>query len=643
MITRKKYILLFLFALLSFAPYSLNAKDKLTAKQMEELKEYERRYTCMDFADKSTLAFADSLQRIGKASGNYMVECLGYRIEGNYYDELHQLNKALDAINKYKKCALAHDDNNTYFKARRSEVLAMTENDRSQGYAAAQDLVTEATEKQDPAGLFYAYFVLADIYDRRSNDGAAAECMEKSIEICKQHPELEMQSELPTYYYCAACSYEKFGKTDKAKEYIDIVLNSNLKKDSGIYVYALCLRAIIAFTKEHDTLSFYKYYNEAQKSPAFRRNTAYKVEAMCIDLMLRGKTEEALKEAKNFSTKLLICRSVGDFEHALQYADSIQFAMNEERAEAARQDVSALDLKMDNTALRMKAKQERDNRYVMLYVGIVILVVLTAVFSGVLWWRERRTRMLLIEKNAMLQSERDKATLASNMKTNFIRNMTHELRTPLNIIGGFSQIIASNFKELQEEEVVDMTKNITDNIESLTIIINDLIYISSFDSNDVQFHLKDMTMSQLLTAAQESFPTIRSEEVRLSVKCNVGDDVMLNTDQQQVCRALRLLVDNAEKFTKQGTISVVANKLDDDKVVISVTDTGCGVPNELREKIFERFFKVDEFVPGAGLGLPLARIIAESLGGSLTLDDNYKETLGARFLLVLPVKSGKAL
>ena len=111
---------------------------------------------------------------------------------------------------------------------------------------------------------------------------------------------------------------------------------------------------------------------------------------------------------------------------------------------------------------------------------------------------------------------------------------------------------------------------------------------------------------------------------------------MIKTNKEEVQKALECLLNNACKFTENGTITVRSshNKATQ-QVEISVTDNGKGIPEEDREKIFNHFYKIDNYKDGIGLGLPLARRIARQLGGDVTLDTNYTE--GARFIISLPL------
>ena len=110
-------------------------------------------------------------------------------------------------------------------------------------------------------------------------------------------------------------------------------------------------------------------------------------------------------------------------------------------------------------------------------------------------------------------------------------------------------------------------------------------------------------------------------------------EIALNTSDKYLAILISALLGNAYKFTQEGTISLECDRLGDDRVFIAVTDTGCGVEPGLAERVFDRFYKVDPFAQGLGLGLSLCRLIAEKLGGTIGLDTTY--TGGARFVVTL--------
>lgn len=129
--------------------------------------------------------------------------------------------------------------------------------------------------------------------------------------------------------------------------------------------------------------------------------------------------------------------------------------------------------------------------------------------------------------------------------------------------------------------------------------------------------------------------TNKPENVRIHFDTNLKDSYKILTNRQEVLKILKQLLDNALKFTKEGTITLRCYQDELEQMVcFSVEDTGCGIKEGEEEKIFEHFYKVDAYKEGVGLGLPLARRVAHQLGGNLSLDSSY--TGGSRFILKLP-------
>ena len=122
--------------------------------------------------------------------------------------------------------------------------------------------------------------------------------------------------------------------------------------------------------------------------------------------------------------------------------------------------------------------------------------------------------------------------------------------------------------------------------------------------------------------------------VTLINNSTVAEDLVVTTYPQMIQTILRKLLDNSAKFTRQGNITLSVS-FKDEKLFFSVTDTGPGIPPEKKDVVFERFSKLDDFVQGTGLGLSLARMAAERIGGTLTLDTDHNP--GAKFDLIVPV------
>lgn len=233
-----------------------------------------------------------------------------------------------------------------------------------------------------------------------------------------------------------------------------------------------------------------------------------------------------------------------------------------------------------------------------------------------------------------LVEARDMAQRANNLKTDFIKNMSYEVNAPLKAINEYSRLIL-DFADASNRKYLERFTNLVDlNCELLTTIIEDVLYISEIDSHSIPINNRATDLRTL------------SETVIDGVKHRVAPGVSIEfdetspcyslyTDPQRVHQILLNLLTNAAKFTRDGSI-ILGYKVDGDKVVFSVTDTGIGIKPEMKDTIFERFVKLDKETQGTGLGLTISRLLARLLGGDVQLDTTYNK--GARFILILPKK-----
>ena len=276
----------------------------------------------------------------------------------------------------------------------------------------------------------------------------------------------------------------------------------------------------------------------------------------------------------------------------------------------------------------MEMEQQRTrSRYIVIIASLIIVSLL--VIGLFIWQAARR----LSQKNRELAIALDHAQESDRMKTAFIQHVSHEIRTPLNIITGFTQVLNAPDYAIGDEERSSMMDRIGENTQLMTRIVNELIELSDMESQRI-IERNDRTTARelMLTAIGESNigPTA---EVGFEQDCRVADEVVLKTDAASVVKILRCLLSNAQMFTHQGCIRLTA-EADEREVRFTVSDTGIGVPAEDRERIFEKFEKVDKFSTGIGLGLSVSRTLARHLGGDVVLVDSSSK--GSTFCLHLP-------
>ena len=241
----------------------------------------------------------------------------------------------------------------------------------------------------------------------------------------------------------------------------------------------------------------------------------------------------------------------------------------------------------------------------------------------------------------------DQAMESSRMKTDFIQQISHEIRTPLNILSGFTQVLTSGM-ELDEATQQEVTKGIVDNTQRITSLVNKMLELAESGS-DTPLERNDQALA-IQIAAQAAEDSGITQATHLDFDLDIAPEaetVMLTTALAPATRVLVLLLDNAMKFTHPaeaaGGVNAVKEKaravlrvtVDGDMVVFTVEDTGIGVPSEESEHIFEEFVQLDKYYDGTGIGLTVARSLAQRLGGDIRLDTSYSP--GARFIYTLPL------
>lgn len=276
---------------------------------------------------------------------------------------------------------------------------------------------------------------------------------------------------------------------------------------------------------------------------------------------------------------------------------------------------------------------EKDSTIQLLTWGLVGLTVL---YIFVYIMGRRRLMLKIWKRQAELQLAREKAEEADRMKTAFIRSMSHEIRTPLNAISGFSQIICTPDLELDKEEMQNLQTRIMSNVEAVTLIINELLELAAGESVTLDVSkLTAVNPNELGRKTIEEANKRNDKQLSITFTTEIADDFTFRCNEETVLSILEKVVDNALKFTNEGSITLEA-KLGDRRVVFVVSDTGIGIPEEMQDAVFDNFVKLNDYIEGVGLGLPVCRRLAHSLGGDLQLDKRYQG--GSRFVLTLPLR-----
>ena len=233
-----------------------------------------------------------------------------------------------------------------------------------------------------------------------------------------------------------------------------------------------------------------------------------------------------------------------------------------------------------------------------------------------------------------LTKARDKAQQSDKLKSAFLANMSHEIRTPLNAIVGFSNLLVDGDMSFQKEEIKEFLSLIYLNCEQLLALISDILDLSKIESNTMVFNITEQPLTPLLQNILQAQQINVPQEVELLLDLPATDTI-ITTDPLRLKQVINNLINNAIKFTSKGTVTL-GYKQNNDQVSIFVKDTGTGIDEDKMNRIFERFYKGDNFVQGTGLGLAISHTIIEHLKGTITVTSKVGE--GSCFTIQHPVK-----
>ena len=232
----------------------------------------------------------------------------------------------------------------------------------------------------------------------------------------------------------------------------------------------------------------------------------------------------------------------------------------------------------------------------------------------------------------MLVKARDKAEASDRLKSAFLANMSHEIRTPLNAIVGFSSLLTST-ESAAEKELYNSL--IGHNNKLLLNLINDVIDLSKIESGYLELRPDWVNLTELLDESVAEYAHQVPSGVELLTNYPAHDS-LVELDSLRIKQILSNFLSNALKNTATGHVEVFY-EVDHQSVRIGVKDTGRGIPQNMLEKIFERFEKLDSFAQGAGLGLSICKLIVEKMNGRVLVDSQLG--IGTTFVIELPCRS----
>ena len=430
-------------------------------------------------------------------------------------------------------------------------------------------------------------------------------------------------------YSTLATAAETVGK-DMATYYFNYFIDLNRKYPEDA-----------AFSAEYDryftSLNYYKSIRDFQKAADYNDSVIYYFRHGDFQFDLTENIVLTLKD------KIDCLDSLHRYKDAYEAYKEYSVLLDSARTRSMENKVEDLEIKkyvdelvVEKKALEIDLQKSRSQLY--LFLALLILSICFGIF---IFFRLGKIKSLykeLQESNRLVIIASEKAQESERMKNAFIKNMCHEVRTPLNAINGFAELITSD--GISPEEKKEFSKIIYTNCHNITSMMNDVLVIAQLDSSNEVLPLEPVHISLLCHHEMNKLKKLQQKpDIHYQVEGDKSND-LIYSDPNHFGIIISHLLNNANKFTNQGSITLSYRPEEEGRIMcICVTDTGCGIPADKSEWIFERFTKNDDFIPGSGLGLYLCRLITQRLNGSLTLDTCY--TGGARFILRLPINPYK--
>lgn len=654
----------FLFLILFFTTTAKAQKEAETFNVDSTLYEYYQR--CQEYLlEPVVLNMSDTLFRMAGERQDERMQAVAIATQLDYYYfQGTNEDSVIHYTNKVKEFAKAtHQPKYYYFAWANRLITYYLKTSRTNiALYEVQNMLKEAQEEDDKTGLSRCYNIMSQIYTIKRFDSMAFEWRLKEIELTEKY-KIENYNISQTYAQIA----NYYINQKKQKEALAAVEKAIATANSSTQQISAKLEFVNYYSKFGDFQAAEKLLKECQaafeqdKRLESIKKRLYNIE--CLYYQQTKQYQKALEAAKmqekeerrlsesilsssHYRTQGEIYQKMGNMNLAVKYLqmyintdDSLKIA-NEQVASsefATLLNVEKLNAEKKELMLQAQEKELHNKTTLIILLGILFIFLYRENFlKRKLKVSEAelkiRNEELMVSREE-LRKAKDIAEASSRMKTTFIQSMTHEIRTPLNSIVGFSQVLSDHYSNSPEtQEFVNIIKS---NSNDLLRLVTDVLTLSELDQYEQLPTDPETDLNAICQLASEVAKDNTQKDVKVLFEPE-RDSLLIRSNSERISQVLNNLAHNATKFTTHGSIRIAYSVLEaEKKIEISVTDTGTGIPKDQQEAVFERFYKMNSFTQGTGLGLPICRSIAEKLGGSLRIDTSYTE--GCRMILTLPL------
>ena len=526
------------------------------------------------------------------------------------------------AVKNLEDYLLKQGDIHAYYTQRCNEIIFNLNRQKIyEAYILGRNLSMELREKKLDKEIYMAYNMLGHLNRYCGNKEAAKRNFRYVLSEMEKYGYYESMPPI----YMNLVNVELGDDPEEAQELLEKA-KEIAQKYSPERVFDIETRKTLSYFNGGQIDKFLEGYKAYREGVEQGKSSVHGRTVEVYYLACMGRTDEAVALAKAELGDNSGEAIVKVYEMAGRWKDAYEALRQEYTANDSATNVVLINSMAgvrEQLTLHDVERKEVKNRTIALCIGILLLGLLAAAMSYIVFSRRRHMKQLKRAYDHALESDKAKSA--------FIRNVTHEVRTPLNIINGFAQVISNPDLVTGPEERAHIAQMMQKNTQLITSLVDEMLELS-LNENSPEAVAKDDTVevNDLLRDLLQENEYKVNKDIKFRFESDLPDDISLQTNEGMLKRVINLLIDNAIKYTEKGTITLKA-EADEQHLTLAVEDTGTGIPAAEAEHIFERFYKVDTFREGLGLGLPLCRTIISRLGGTVNLDTSYQN--GSRFVV----------
>ena len=569
------------------------------------------------------------------SNNTVLAQAVDYSNDKTYkelYNAMHRAfndgdsTKFFPAIQALQKYLYDKDDLHGYYTQRCNEIVFQMNQQRIyEAYKLARELSKELREKKINKEMYMAMNMLGHINRYCGNKEEAKENWHEVLRLMEEHG---YYSSMPSIYMNIV-NVALDDSPEEADSLLEVARQISLKHCPE-RVFDIDTRRTLSYYYRGDYDKFMEGYEEYKKGVAEGKSSVHGRSIEVYHESLLGHTDQAVEMARKELGNEGLDAITLIYEKAGRWEEAFHALKKQHLASDSIDNVVLTNSMMGIRDEMMIYEAERDvvrTRFYLMSAVIILLALLAIALFYITQTRRRHLKELRKAYDQVLESDK--------MKTAFIQNISHEVRTPLNIIGGFSQVIANPDLDPNIEERREIARMTQKNARLITMLIDEMLLVSLNENSEEAKKENQVEINNLMRGVMKEAEDDLSDKTTIQYDTTLADDFTILTNEYMLKIVISAIVDNAVKYTPEGTITLKAAKPSDTELALTVEDTGCGVPAAEAEHIFERFVKLDTFKEGIGLGLPLCRMLIEKLGGTVRLDTTY--TQGACFVVTLPI------